>query len=85
MIKAYSVLLCCPIKCKCVCCFLIQFLVAALGLTGCCALGCHFGYEFKVFSSDAVRGILFSMTSVILPALAVSLYDVTFWKIFFFF
>jgi len=57
---------------------LIQFLVASLGLAGCHALGCHFDYEFKVFSSDAVRGILSSMAFVILPVLAVSLYTVTF-------
>lgn len=70
MIKAYSILLCCPVNCKCVCCFLIQFLVASLGLAGCQALACHFDYEFKVLSSDAVRGILFSMASVILAAVA---------------
>ena len=72
------------IKCKCVCCFLIQFLVASLGLAGCRALGCHFDYEFKVFSFVSVRVILFSMASVILPALAVSLYTVIFCQMSFF-
>jgi len=72
-------------KCKFVCCFLIQFLVASLGLAGCRALGCHFDYEFKVFSSDTVREILFSMAPIILPAVAVFVYchilqDVHFFK-----